>query len=125
MYVEDLIIYVAVNNNEDKDKLQNELNELVNWANKWQLKINYDECHIIHIGNNNLYFDYNLDMHKIIVKKCKKVLRIYTDEKLLFREHVYERVNKASRMCALVLNNVENMDNSILFKLFKYFMRPW
>ena len=61
-------IYVAINCNKD--------NELVNWANKWQLKINYDKCHEILIGNNNLYFDYNLDMHKIIASKCEKVLEI-------------------------------------------------
>ena len=42
MYADDLTIYAAVNNNEDKNKFQNELNELENWANKWLLKINYD-----------------------------------------------------------------------------------
>ena len=62
MYADDLTIYVVVNNNED---------------NKWQLTINYDKCHIIHIGNNDLYFDYNLDMCNIIVSKCEKVLKIY------------------------------------------------
>ena len=39
-------------------------------------------------------------MHKIIENKCEKsVLGIYIDEKLSFKEHVYECVNKASRMC--------------------------
>ena len=34
MYADDLTIYAVVNNNEDKNKFRNELNELVNWANK-------------------------------------------------------------------------------------------
>ena len=42
MCPDDLSIYTTINNNEDKNKLQCELNELVNWANKWQLKINHD-----------------------------------------------------------------------------------
>ena len=50
------------------------------------------------------------------------MLRIYIDEKLSFKEQVYECVNKASRMCTLVLNNVNNVENSI--KLFKCFIRP-
>ena len=37
-----------------------------------------------------------------IVSKYEKVLGIYIDEKLSFKEHVYECVNKASRMRALV-----------------------
>ena len=48
-----------------------------------------------------------------------KVLVVFIDEKLLFKEHVCECVNKASRMCALVLNNVKNVDNSVLIKLYK------
>ena len=53
MYADDLTTNTVVNNNEDKNKFQNGLNELINWAkvivlitlnwtNKWQLKINYD-----------------------------------------------------------------------------------
>ena len=38
------------------------------------IKKNYDKCHVMHIDNNNLYFDYNLDMHNIIVSKCNKML---------------------------------------------------
>ena len=60
-----------------------------------------------------MYFGYNLDMPNIIVSECDKVLEIYIDEKLSFIEHVYECINKASRMCALVFNNVNNVDNSV------------
>ena len=54
-----------------------------------------------------MYFDNNLDMHNIILSKCEKVLGIYIDEKLSFKEYVYECVNNAIRMCAVVLNNVK------------------
>ena len=71
---DDLTVNAAINNNEDRNKFWNELNELVNWVNKWQLKINYDKFHVIHIGNYNLYFDFNLDMHNALLwvnmKKC-------------------------------------------------------
>ena len=50
MYVDDLIIYAVVNNFKYKENLQLELNELLKWANKWQLKINFDNCHVIHLG---------------------------------------------------------------------------
>ena len=50
MYADDLTIYVIIKNDDDRSKLQNELNNLDNWAAKWQLKINYQKCHIIHFG---------------------------------------------------------------------------
>ena len=51
MYAHDLTIYAIIKNDDDRIKLQNELNNLVNWAIKWQLRINYQKCHIIHFGN--------------------------------------------------------------------------
>ena len=40
MYTDDLTIYAIIKNDDDRIKLQNELNNLVSWAAKWQLKIN-------------------------------------------------------------------------------------
>ena len=58
------------------------------------------------------------------MSECKKVLGIYIDAKLSFKEHVYDCVNKASRMWALILHNVKFVVNSVLIKLFKCFIRP-
>jgi hypothetical protein len=63
-------------------------------------------------------------MHKIVMSKCEKVLGVLIDDKLSFKEHIYECVNKASRMCTLILNNVQNVNNFVLIRLFKCFVRP-
>ena len=48
---------------------------------------------------------------------------MWLNEKLSFKEHVYEIVNKSSRVWALILNNIKNVDNNILIKLYKFFVR--
>ena len=63
-------------------------------------------------------------MYKIGVSKCDKILGVCLDDKLSFKDHVYEIVNKSSRVCALILNNITNVDNNILIKLYKCFVRP-
>ena len=62
-------------------------------------------------------------MHKIGVSKCEKILGVWLDDKLSLKEHVYEIVNKSSRVCALILNNIKNIDNNMLIKLYKCFVR--
>ena len=42
MYADDLTIFAVVNDFQDKENLLLELNELLKWANKWHLKINFD-----------------------------------------------------------------------------------
>ena len=45
-----------------------------------------------------------------------KNFRCVVDDKLSFKEHVYEIVYKSSRVCALILNNIKNVDNNMLIK---------
>ena len=66
------------------------------------IKINFDKSHGIHFGHKNSNFEYYFDMHKIGVSKCEKSLSVWLDDKLSFKEHVYEIVNKSSRVCALI-----------------------
>ena len=63
-------------------------------------------------------------MHIIGVNNYEKILGVWLDDKLSFKEHVNEIVNKSSRVCALILNNIKNVDNNILIKLYKCFARP-
>ena len=79
MHANDLTIYAVVNNFQDKENLQLELNELLKWANKWQLKINFDRCHVIHLGFKNNNFTYRLDLDNIEVSQCEKILGVLLD----------------------------------------------
>ena len=47
MYADDLTVYAIVNNINNRIKLQNELNNLLEWSKKWQLNINFDKCHML------------------------------------------------------------------------------
>ena len=76
MYANDQTVYAVVNNFQDKENLQLELNELLKWANKWQLKINFDKYHVIHLGSENNNFTYRLNLHNIEVN-VKKYLVSY------------------------------------------------
>ena len=59
-------------------------------------------------------------MHKIGASKYEKILGVWLDDKLSFKEHMFIY----SRVCALILNNIKYVDNNILIKLYKCFVRP-
>ena len=124
MYADDLTIYAIIKNDDDRIKLQNELNNLVNWAAKWQLKINYQKCHIIHFGYKNLNFNYDFDNNIITTSHYEKILSVIIDIKLSFKEHIYDCVNRASKICNIIFANIQHVNNSVLIKLYKSFARP-
>ena len=35
-----------------------DINKLVEWANKWQMIFNVDKCSVMHIGHNNMKSNY-------------------------------------------------------------------
>ena len=78
----------------------------------------------MHFGTKNLQFNYHFDNNNIILSKCEKILGVLINNKMSFEEHIYENVNKAHRMCNLILRNVKNVNNSVLIKLYKCFVRP-
>ena len=39
-------------------ELYEDINKLVEWANKWQMSFNVDKCSVMHIGHNNMKSNY-------------------------------------------------------------------
>ena len=38
---------------EDYDRIQDYLNKLIDWSEKWLMSVNTDKCKIMHIGDKN------------------------------------------------------------------------
>ena len=45
-------------------ELQQVINKLVEWANKWQMNFNVD-CSVMHIGHNNMQGNYNISNQQL------------------------------------------------------------
>ena len=63
MYADDTKVHGPVNNSEDRDKLQKDLDALVDWADSCQLRFNADKCKVLHIGKNNEQHCYKMRKH--------------------------------------------------------------
>ena len=59
MYTDDTKVHGRVNNGEDGDKLQKDLEALVDWAYTWQLRFN---------ANNVKYFTWERTMNNVATK---------------------------------------------------------
>ena len=46
---------------EDAQHLQECINSLQNWGQKWSMEFNVKKCKIMHCGKTNPKFDYNID----------------------------------------------------------------
>ena len=59
-FVDDTKVFRKVNNDGDKQHLQNDLDRLVKWSEKWQMLLNFEKCKCLHTGHGNLDITYNM-----------------------------------------------------------------
>ena len=53
-FADDTKLRHRARNPDDIMELQEDINKLVEWVNKWQMSFNVDKCSVVHIGHNNM-----------------------------------------------------------------------
>ena len=59
-FADDTKLCHSARNPHDIIELQEDINKLVEWANKWQMSFNLDKRSVMHIGHNNMQSNYNM-----------------------------------------------------------------
>ena len=59
-FADDTKVFRKVTNDTDKQSLQDDLDKLVKWSEKWQMLLNFWKCKCIHIGHGNMDGEYKM-----------------------------------------------------------------
>ena len=59
-FSDDANVFRKVNNDGDKQHLQNDLDKLFKCSEKWQMLFNLGKCKCLHTGHGNLDINYNM-----------------------------------------------------------------
>ena len=59
-FEDDTEVFRKVNTGGDKQHLQNDLDRLVKWSEKWQTLLNFGKCKCLHTGHGNLDVNYKI-----------------------------------------------------------------
>jgi len=115
-------LYRLVFNTADQDKLQNDIQRLSDWANKWQLKLNVDKCcgmtytaSISDLCNTNYYIDNGNMCYELATTDSDSDLGLRFDSKLSFMDHINDKVNKADGILGIIKRNSIHLDINSCF----------
>ena len=59
-FADDTKLFRKVTNDTDKQSLQDDLDKLVKWSEKWQMSLNFGKCKCIHIRHGNMDEEYKM-----------------------------------------------------------------
>ena len=109
LYADNALIYKPIRNNDDIVILQDDLNKLELWSNKWQMIFYPSKCEHIQIilKKHPLASSYKLYNHTIQHATYIKYLGVTINNKLNWTDHVTKVANKANRTRAFLQRNLK------------------
>lgn len=123
-FADDFKMYRVIHNAQDFQQLQDDINKLYEWANKWQLKFNISKCFLLHLGPPHEFGEYNINGTTISSSDTIKDLGVLIDENLKFHSHTASVITRANRTLAIVHKTFNFTDNHMFLALYKSLIRP-
>jgi len=105
------------------------LDDLNEWCNKWLLKLNASKCKALSVSGRRataktiysvLTATGRQDLESV---KTIKDVGVIIDEKLCFKDHINEKVNKAYMMLGIIKRNFKHLDKDAFKNLYKAMVR--
>jgi hypothetical protein len=126
LFADDLKIFQSIRTDEDKRRLQGDLNKICVWTEKWLLELHPDKCVSMSIGNQTPNdSSYSLSNGHLLKKVAEeKDIGVIIDSNLTFESHMSSKISKANRILGLIWRVFEYKDPDTMIKLYKALVRP-
>ena len=104
LFADDCILYRAISSSTDCSELQEDLNTIYQWSQKWQMNFNIDKCVVLNCykSASSISTCYHLNDHILKCVKHHSYLGVILDQTMLFSPHINNIVSKASKLLNFV-----------------------
>ena len=126
LFADDCLVYRTTNSPADQQLLQEDLNRLENWQNKWQMNFNPSKCHILTISSKKEYKSPNFTLCNQTLKHVNShpYLGVEIDSKLRWNNHINNISNKANSVLGLLKRNLSHCPLDVKTTAYKALVRP-
>ena len=126
LFADGTAVYLAVQGPDDSEKLQNDLNLLQEWEEKWDMEFNPSKCQVLHITRSRRPIRYNYTMHGQTLGSVEKArylgVDIYSD--LSFSHHIDRITTNAQKNLGFLKRNIKTTHSGIREAAYKTIVRP-
>ena len=119
MFADDTKTFKQIKSRADFLQFQEDINHLLAWSLKWQLKFNISKCYVLHLGPSHSYGDYYLDSNVITACDTVRDLGVTVDNCLKFHDHTNLTITKANRTLGLINKIFQYRESDMIIKLYK------
>ena len=105
-FVDDTKVFRKVNTDGDKQYLQNDLDRLGKWSEKWQILFNFGKCKCQHTGHGNLDVNYKIGDTVLGTTVKEKDLGVTTITDMKVSEQCGIAASKGNKILGLIRRSI-------------------
>ena len=123
-FADDTKLFRKTKDIEDKHILQDDIDKLVKWSEKWQMLFNFGKCKCLHTGPGNPGMNY--EMGGTILSKIlkEKDLGVTMNANMNVSEQCRIAASKGNQVLGMIRRNITYKENSLILPLYKAIVRP-
>ena len=126
LFADDSVLYRNIRDQNDKVILQNDLDTISSWAEKWLIEVNIDKCSVLSITlkRSSIFHDYNILGATLRRVTNHDYLGVTIESDLNWLRHVTIFFNKASRTLGLLRITLSPCSQNVKYIAYKMLVRP-
>lgn len=124
LFADDLKLWASVTTSEEYGELQDDLERLSRWSERWLLPINQEKCAVLHLGPGSPFGPYYLDGNPVKVVDVEKDLGILVSGSLKSKPDSLRKAAAASRMMWAIRRSFATLKPQTFQLLFGSHVRP-
>ena len=113
-----------VNTDGDRQHLQNDLDRLVKWSEKWQMLLNFGKCKCRHTVHGILDVNYKMADTVLGTTIKEKDLRVTISANMKVSEQCGIAASKGNQILGLIRRNITYKEKKLIIPLYKAIVRP-
>ena len=115
---------ICIISNEMKQSLQDDLEKLVKWSEKWQMLFNFGKCKCIHIGHGNMDEEYKMGDAVLGRTTQEKDLGVTFSADIKVSEQCGIAASKGNKTLGLIRRTIMYKEKQLIVPLYKAIVRP-
>ena len=123
-FADDTKLFRKVNTDGDKQHLQNDLDRLVKWSEKWQMLFNFGKCKCLHTGHGNLNVNYKMGDTVLGTTVKENDLGVTISADMKVSEQCGIAASKGNQILGLIRRNITYKGKKLIIPLYKAIVRP-
>ncbi|GAB0186081.1 mitochondrial enolase superfamily member 1 [Grus japonensis] len=123
-FADDTKLSGEADTSEGRATLQEDLDRLVEWANKNLMKFSKDKCKVLHLGKHNPGVQYGLGSTWLESSSVERDLGILVGNKLNMSKHCATVTKKANRILGCINKGITSRDKEVIIPLCSALVRP-